>query len=55
MKFHYFDENSLNEEIRTRDICMFKVREMYYFNLALYKEHNFIWEKINYMCYYIHQ
>ena len=50
-KVHYYDENSLKNEIRTRDVGNKDSKIM--IDLALYKEHYFIWEKTKFTRYYI--
>ena len=50
-RVHYYDEDSLNNEIRTRFIGDKSSKTI--IELGLYKEHYFIWEKTNYTRYFV--
>ena len=50
-RVHYYDEDSLNNEIRTRFLGDKSAKTI--IELGLYKEHYFVWEKTNYTRYFI--
>ena len=50
-RIHYYDDESLNDQIRTKFLGLKSAKTI--IELGLYKEHYFIWEKTKYTRYFV--